>query len=167
MSYSVVFTGKLKAGASHDEVMKSLSLLFKKDIDFINRLFSGQHVIIKRDLDQESAQKYKMALGNAGAICEVQQSQTEPLTVAQTGETIIEPAEIAEAIIDISTYSMALAGDTIMETPPLKSTQINELRADLSPPGAILNQDEPVKPIEIDVSKMSLENTGAGNNNKA
>lgn len=164
MSYLVVFTGKIKAGLDHDKVMNNLSLLFKKDIGFINRLFSGQHVIIKRDLDQKSAQKYKMALGNAGAICEVQESQTAPLTVARPGETIMEPAETAEAIIDTSTYSLAAAGATITETAPLKNAQINELQVDLSPPGAILNQDEPVKPIEIDVSNMSLENTGAGNN---
>jgi len=173
MSYSVVFTGELKPSLSHEKVMTNLSLLFKKDISFINKLFSGQQIIIKRDLDLDSANKYKMALASAGAICEVQESpeavkndviptKTETvITVAAAGETLIEAPPPTPANYDTSHYSMAEPGEKIIEQEPVKASPVDVLSADLSPLGTVLSEDKPITSADIDVANMSLAESGS------
>lgn len=161
MSYSVVFTGELKPSISQETVINNLSILFKKDAGFIRKLFNGPQVTIKRGLDLESANKYKIALESAGALCEVlaaQQAQaaTSALSMAEAGETILAPVEIKSAQIDISGYSMAEPGTQIIETPPVQATQISALNADLLPPGSILKEQDSPKTAQIDTSSITL-----------
>lgn len=169
MSYSIVFTGELKSSLSHEVVMSNLARLFKKDIGFIKQLFSGEQVIIKSDLDLISANKYQMALASAGAICEVKPVSSEEMnspgiktaiTMAAAGETIIETQQPVQASFNTSQYSMAEPGLTIIDHQPITATHIEELTADLSPLGAILNEELPVESSNIDISGITLAESG-------
>ncbi len=176
MSYSVVFTGEIKASVTRDQAIENLAVLFKKDTAAIEKLFTGKKIIIKRDLDHQSATKYQMALANAGVVSElldqsaeehVQSENKAPVantsafTVAEAGATIIEPKNTPEPLIDISTLSMSDAGITLVEPSAVKADKIEPPSFNIAPTGSIISDDKPPPSPAIDTSSMSLADTGS------
>lgn len=66
--YRVVFEGQIAEGFSIGMVKKNLAKLFKADAERIATIFSGQAVVLKRNIDHPTALKYQAALQKAGAI---------------------------------------------------------------------------------------------------
>ena len=69
--FEVAFSGKITDDANLDEVKEKVGKMFKADDAKIAQLFSGKRVVIKKNVDQATAAKYKTALNRAGAECEV------------------------------------------------------------------------------------------------
>lgn len=76
--YEVAFAGQLQPGAEPAWVKANLTQLFQADESRIEALFSGRRVVIKNNLDEASAQKYRAALARAGALVEVCPQNAEP-----------------------------------------------------------------------------------------
>lgn len=72
--YDVVFRGELQAGEDPGVVRQRLAALFKSPPGAIERLFSGQPVILRRDVDEVTASRYRDALRKAGAVCHLRPS---------------------------------------------------------------------------------------------
>ena len=66
--YNLIFQGKIIDGASLAEVKKNVAQLFKADAAKTAALFSGKPIVIKKNLDTESAKKYIAVLKKAGAV---------------------------------------------------------------------------------------------------
>ncbi|WP_426416820.1 hypothetical protein [Aestuariirhabdus sp. LZHN29] len=66
MLYELSFSGELIAGADPVQARKSLGSLFKANESQLDRLFSGQRVIIKNNLELTAGRKYLQALNKAG-----------------------------------------------------------------------------------------------------
>ena len=69
--YKVVFRGEILKGRDPDEVKAELAVLFKTTPERVEKLFSGNPVVIANKVNGQQAQKYKDALEKAGAGCEV------------------------------------------------------------------------------------------------
>jgi hypothetical protein len=67
--YRVVLTGKVADGKSEKEVAARMAGLFKTSPDKIGMLLKKQGVVIKQDIDLETAKKYAGAILSTGAIC--------------------------------------------------------------------------------------------------
>jgi len=80
-SYRIVFRGELVYGMSLEEVTDQLRARLKFSEAALSRLFAGKPVVLKRDLDQATAERYANALSSAGAICTV-----EPMPLPAVGE---------------------------------------------------------------------------------
>ncbi|MFL0798040.1 MAG: hypothetical protein K6L73_11195 [Cellvibrionaceae bacterium] len=65
--FSIVFRGDLEAGHSLLDVKSRLAKLFKADEARVTKLFSGQPVVLKGNLDSATAEKYRQVLTDAGA----------------------------------------------------------------------------------------------------
>lgn len=63
----VIFRGDIVLGHALDEVKARLQKLFKADAQKIDALFTGRPVILKRNLDPATAEKYRTVLRQAGA----------------------------------------------------------------------------------------------------
>ncbi len=85
-SYRIIYKGKVAQGRGIGEVKRNLTSIFKLGPEKVEQLFSGKPVIIAKDAGYESAMKYKMAFETAGAICRVEEVQSE-LRPAQPPET--------------------------------------------------------------------------------
>jgi len=70
-SYEIVFSGQLQAGFDAQQVRANLCQLFKTDAARIEALFSAGRTVLKKGLDQASAEKYRAALQRAGVLVEV------------------------------------------------------------------------------------------------
>ncbi len=98
INYSVVFEGKIAVGRELGEVKRNLSSLFQIDEGQVDRLFTGQPVSIKKEIDYQTALKYKDALERAGAICRVEASPSSDSRQPLPGEgSRLEPAPEAES----------------------------------------------------------------------
>lgn len=79
--FDIVFRGDIIMGHSLQDVKARLAQLFKVDAAKVEVLFSGGVVILKRNVDAATAEKYKAVLTKAGA-----QVQIRPAgTAAKTG----------------------------------------------------------------------------------
>jgi len=65
--FKIVFDGALMPQTPLETAKENLARLFKSDASKIEALFSGQPVVLKRDLSGDEADKYLRALHGAGA----------------------------------------------------------------------------------------------------
>ena len=85
-SYNVVLTGQIVAGQDPQQVKSRLSELFKTSVEEVEQLLARAPVSIKKDIDRDTALKYKVAVEHAGALCEV-----EPSAAGETPATTPAP----------------------------------------------------------------------------
>lgn len=69
--YEIVFSGQLVPGAQPDLVKANLAKLFQADAQRIALLFSGRRLVLKNNLDEAAAEKYRSTLERAGAMAQV------------------------------------------------------------------------------------------------
>ena len=70
--YRIVFSGKCYGDYETSEVKTALTDLLNLNTKKLERLFSGQRVIVKKNIDYETAEKYQNIFENAGAICTIE-----------------------------------------------------------------------------------------------
>jgi thiol-disulfide isomerase/thioredoxin len=76
--YRVLFEGQIIPGHDVQTVKKNLAVIFRLGHEKMERFFSGRRFVIKKDLDQQSAQKYEEAFRRAGATCIVEPVEIDP-----------------------------------------------------------------------------------------
>jgi len=190
MSYAIVFTGEINDAMSKDAVVSNLAALFKQDQQFIEKLFSGKQVVIKRGLDQQSANKYLAAISQAGAIAKIisqeatkvdaapgtqneapatrpstepstkSVAESQPLSMAEPGSTIIEYQHQTEPVIDITGISMSPAGEQITSPDYISPPEIDTSNMDLLPSGSQLSTEKKPDSPDIDTTGMSMAEPG-------
>lgn len=69
--FEIAFSGQIVPGADPDQVKANLARVFQADAQRIALLFSGRRVVIKSDLDEAAAEKYRATLERAGAVAQV------------------------------------------------------------------------------------------------
>ena len=70
---NIVFYGKINAGWDIEVVKNNLSGLVKKGGQNIDSLFSGKPVVLKKNIDRQTADKFKTVFEKTGALCEIQE----------------------------------------------------------------------------------------------
>lgn len=88
--FKIVFDGALMPQTPLETAKENLARLFKSDASKIEALFSGQPVVLKRDLSDDEANKYLRALHGAGANA---RKETEGITGLSLVETEDHPSE--------------------------------------------------------------------------
>jgi len=67
--YKIIFEGKIVPGKDIDSVKKKLMDLLNLDEMVMKRLFSGKPMVIRKNVDAETAENFRKAFEIAGAIC--------------------------------------------------------------------------------------------------
>ena len=70
-NYKLVFDGTISEGFQVEDVKKNLETVLKANEKQIELLFSKPEVVIKKNMDYESAMKYQKAMQKAGTMCKV------------------------------------------------------------------------------------------------
>lgn len=185
--FDLVFKGQLVKTVELNTAKRNLSALFKISPEKTEALFSGKPVVLKRNLDADVANKYRVAIKKAGALVDVVlsappvKSQPErPRGKAVFGARDMdspEPGETKPAVEPIE-YSApqkptAAATPQAQHAPEKQAQHIpdKQVRPDnaaatslsLAPPGAdVLAESEraTVDAPDIDVSSYSLKPEG-------
>lgn len=160
--YDLFFEGQVSVGHSTDDVKVALKSLFNANDSYVDALFSGQRVTIKRQVDKATAVKYQKAFAQAGANLRVKANNGDGL---QTTESIGSKESTKKAATQ-TTASVAIPPETALlqsvHQPDLKPpTAIPDW--EICPPGAdILEHDaERQQPSAVDTSGLSLAAPGA------
>ena len=183
--FNIVFFGILQPGKDKDVVMQNMAKLFKTEPAKLTPFFAGGRKVIKSNVDELVAEKYRVTLEKIGLVIKIedaaQQEQTAPApaqssnsdtetdgaSIAAVGADLVEnPVEVVpQEIGDISNISMAEAGADVIENPVAVTPQeIDDISAiSMAEVGAdVIENPVPVTPQVIDdISDISMAEAGA------
>lgn len=160
--YEIAFSGHTVPGAQLETVKANLAKLFQADAQRIALLFSGRRMVIKNNLDAESAEKYRSVLERAGAIVEVvdMDAQIEEIELAPP-----PPAEPASAPAQPTAAAAAPQGRLKVAPRDEYMAAFAEVDAPdfgLAPVGADLQDEKPeVQAPPVDLSQFSVAPVGS------
>ncbi len=162
--YEVAFSGAILEDADIEQVKAKVGAMFKADATKLAQLFSGKRVVIKKNIDQATANKYKTALMNAGADCEVK-SLSEAVSSAPLDKPLDKPQE-KPAVEPVKATEKTFSGDVAAapQTDPLgiSADDIEDLNVNIAPLGSDM-QDE-IKEVaapDLDVSGLDMAEPGS------
>lgn len=69
--FKIVFAGRIREGFDNVTVRQRLASLYKSTPKQIDRLFSGQRLVLKSALSREEAERFRRVFDETGAVCEV------------------------------------------------------------------------------------------------
>ena len=167
--FEVAFSGQISDGANPDDVKARVGKMFNADATKLAALFSGKRVVIKKNIDQATAAKYRAALNKAGAVCEVAPMGGAPAqSAAAAAETPAAPpaAAAAQQAAAPSEYESGDYGEVAPppQTDPLGITgdQSEDLQASTAPVGSELQNDYgDVPEPQYDLSGLDVAPVGA------
>lgn len=81
--YHVVFSGDIVEGQPINTVKERMAALFKTSAANIDAMFNRKNSVIKRDVDEQTAQKYVQMIKKTGAICRIVSAETAKAAVVQ------------------------------------------------------------------------------------
>lgn len=174
--YEIVFTGQLVPGAQRDRVEANLSKLFQADAQRIALLFSGRRLVLKNNLDEAAAEKYRATLERAGALAEVvdMQLDMEEVELApppdapgfyrppQTNRRLqVAPRDAymaAFAAVDAPDFSIAEVGSAMQDPKaPVQAPRVDLSNISLAPVGSDMGEIERPKTGPVpDTSHLKL-----------
>ena len=176
--FDITFSGQIISGQDLDDVKQSIAFMFKADAARIEQMFSGHRVVIKRQLDEATAAKYRGAFEKAGAICEVrpvsqgegesnvgnQQTPTEPQSSEKASSPAPQQIQASDAAEYVSKYPESDQIPQALLTEPLgiSGDDIADLSADIAPVGSPMQHhiNEVAAP-QIDTSGFDVAPVGS------
>ncbi|MDY6792027.1 MAG: DUF1189 family protein [Thermodesulfobacteriota bacterium] len=76
-NYKIVFEGKIAEGHGMEDVKKNLAALYQVDVGEIQRLFTGRPIVLKENLDYQTAINDKETFEKTGAVCSIISGKTD------------------------------------------------------------------------------------------
>ncbi|MFT5447124.1 MAG: hypothetical protein ACI9DC_002299 [Gammaproteobacteria bacterium] len=164
--FEIALLGTIREGADVEAVKARIGKMFNADSAKVEQLLSGQRVVIKKNVDQQTAEKYKSALHGAGAECEVRSlSDASPDAAAPAAGAVSTAAAAPASQAPPSAPAESPAAELAPpKTDPLGITadQINDLSATLAPVGSELQSEVKVVPEpQYDLSGLEMAPVGS------
>lgn len=69
--YSILFTGEIAQGNNLETVKNKVAAVFRINSSQVAALFTGKPVVVKENVDRQTALQYKAAFERAGAVCQL------------------------------------------------------------------------------------------------
>jgi hypothetical protein len=183
--FNIVFYGIIQPGKERNTVLAEMAALFKTTPEKIKPYFSGDRKVIKSNVDDLGAEKYRVMLERIGLVIKIEPAATAPaaatsataattskidtgnLSLAEPGAKVLEhPVEVTpQPIGDITDISMAEVGADVLTDPPIVTpVPIGDISdISMAEPGAdVLENPVKVTPQPIpDISDISVAEPGA------
>lgn len=157
--YQLVFKGECAQGIDLRTARANAQALFKASLDQVDRMFSGQPVVIRNKLDQAQAEKYRQVLQKHGMVAHVQVmpgTRPEPETPAQPARAQAPEAPTPQPLPQSTqrTAQPASSGGGLRVEPgdrlPVAGEKVDSILASsglaLDPVGVTLAESEDVAP---------------------
>jgi len=174
--FQILVNGTLAEGAQIDQVKHNIATLFKTSLDKVEPMFSGQKLAIKKDLDQQTAQKYKVAINKAGLAVAIvpmkdaSQTSNEDNTrsdtslnnamLAATGSIIDNTPAVPVPDIDTSDLVIGPVGEQLIESVEIPDADIDISQLSMGMPGENVVEPDVIDAPDIDVSNLSIGEIG-------
>lgn len=158
--YEIAFSAQLVPGAQLESVKANLAKLFQADEQRLALLFSGRRIVIKSNLDEAGAEKYRATLERAGALVEV--VDLEPQVAVEEIE-LAPPPQVAAAVPAASAEQVVGRLQVAPRDEYMAAfAEVDAPDFGIAPLGDDLQDDkpEPQAPA-LDLSQFSLAPTGS------
>jgi len=175
-TFEVVFSGEVLDGFDPAETRAKIGKLFNADEAKIARLFSGNSVVIKKGLDETTANKYLGAFKNAGAKAIVRDAAAPAAEApVQEIQAAPPPAEAPATAPSKPASTPASSGSSMFEHSGEASEHVSaapktQIQLDSNPDlsefslregdGNLVDPSGDVPEAEIDVDGISLASAG-------
>lgn len=187
--YQVVFRGEIDPSVGEQKARDGIAKLFRASDAQLQQFFSGKPVVIKNQLDQNTANKYLNTLKKVGAICYVEQmpgtkaaqsapaqpaakpseSPPNPDTVKNSAPKAQKPAagNVNPQQRSAAAFQQAdrSANDNVQSTPTSAANQKESAGGspwDILPAGSDMGQmDEQKEELHPDISSLSMAPVGS------
>lgn len=178
--FHVVFRGDIADGFALQDVKARFAQLFKLDPSRVDPYFSGKPTALKKDCDRATADKFRAALQQIGAVAEVRSATpvTAPAAAAPSAAAVTAPpapapvpAPAAKPAVAVDPWSLSPQGgnlvrpDEIAAAAPVQVSidhisvvKRNPFAADAEPP---LEADRVVVAPALDLSAYEVASAGA------
>lgn len=154
--YEIAFSGELVPGAQLEAVQANLAKLFQADAQRIAQLFSGRRLVIKNNLDEAAAEKYRSTLERAGARVEVvdMEPDVEEIELAPPPppEPVIQAASQPQGRLQVAPRDEYMAAFADVDAPDFGVAALGEDLQDAAPQ---------VTAPALDLSQFSLAPVGS------
>lgn len=152
--FQLVFKGECAPGTDRPTAQRNAQALFKASAEQLERMFSGNPVVIRNKLDQQQAEKYRAVLNKHGMVAYVQpmptsQPQAQPAPAHAPGtraRAAEKPAGPATGVQPRDAAPEVEPGDRL----PVAGDKVDEILAGsglgLDPVGVNLVQPQEVEP---------------------
>lgn len=166
--FDLVFKGQLVKSVDEAQAKVNLGRLFKIDGARLEALFTGKAVTLKKNLDFDTASKYRVAIKKAGAVVELVAVEASapvpkaapapaPAAVPATPKPAFNPAPAEpRASKPVSTPAAAIVGSAASQV----SVDVPDFG--VAPPGADLlegSERDSLPLMEVDTSAIALRET--------
>ena len=168
--FEVAFSGRISEGANLQEVKERIGKMFNADGAKLDQLFSGRRIVIKKNIDQQTAQKYKSAFQQAGAECEIETASAVPAKPVSATPEPAAPPSTAAPKAETATPSTSAASDAPGDVPPppqvdplgITGDEINDLEATIAPVGSEMQGEiKRIPEPEYDLSGLDMAPVGS------
>ncbi|MAZ05340.1 hypothetical protein [Marinobacter sp. SS8-8] len=189
--FQLVFKGECVPGTDLEAARNNARTLFKASLEQVDRMFSGQSVVIRNRLEEVQAEKYRAVLKKHGMVAYVQpmadarpaaaspaaaspqpKPPAAPAPVAQKrgaapqtepGDRLPVAGEKVDDILSGSGLSLAPVGETLAEPSEVEPPMFQHLDEwSLAPAGSDLGVERNLPPPVVpDVSHLSLADDDA------
>ncbi len=177
--FQLVFKGECTPGTDMETARNNARALFKASVEQLDRMFSGQPVVIRNKLEQIQAEKYQAVLQKHGMVAFVQPMPgTQPVAPPETqgpkpapepsrtgktpepepGDRLRVAGEKVDDILSGSGLSLDPVGVTLAEAEKAEPPMFEHLDEwSLAPAGSDLGVERDLPPPVVpDVSHLSL-----------
>lgn len=176
--FEVAFAGQIEPGANLEQVQANLAKLFQADAARIAQLFSGRRIVLKSNLDEAGAEKYRSAMQRAGAVAQIVDLDAsieeielapppanEPAATAQaapTGRLKVAPRDeymAAFSEVDAPDFGLAPTGSDLQDAKPDPTPpKVDLSQFTVAPVGSDMGQApaQPAPPVP-DTSHLKLQ----------
>lgn len=182
--FQLVFRGECTPGTDLQTARNNARALFKASVEQVERMFSGQPVVIRNKLEQEQAEKYRAVLARHGMVAYVQpmaqaakpsaapaprpepparkevaqEPPRQSTPVVEPGDRLPVAGEKVDDILAGSGLSLDPVGVTLVEPEEVEAPMFQHLDDwTLAPPGTDLGVERDLPPPPVpDVSHLSL-----------
>lgn len=168
MTYSVKITGALLAGMSQDQAAAAFAQLAKTTPEQAAAVFARAPVVVKKGLDQATAEKFRAALEKIGVVAKVEAVEPAPAATAAAPQpandapiTSTQPTSTQPTF----TQSAAAPATSTAQATPLRQVSVEEqpgyqYRIEGRPDYAFLTvQIPPDETLKVEASAMATMDT--------
>lgn len=117
--FNVAVTGSVLPGFAEDDVVVQLEAIFKTSRGAVTPLVSGRRLIIKRDVDSATAERYVLRLRDIGLGCELERARAP--TSGDTSSPLAsvvsfkQPQQVSPPLLDSSSETQVGKSGTLMQ----------------------------------------------------
>jgi hypothetical protein len=176
--YEIAFSAQLVPGAQLETVKANVAKLFQADEQRLALLFSGRRIVIKNNLDEAGAEKYRVALERAGALVEVvdMDSQIEEIVLTapafaaqpaaavqgEQGRLKVAPRDeymAAFSDVDAPDFGIAPLGNDLQDAKPeAQAPAVDLSQFSLAPVGSDMGELKRVGSVAVpDITHLKLQ----------